>query len=394
MANLLKISIDLHSLIFGSLSFLLLFIVISGLTRRKYRDIILPNLADSYDQIIRLSENLRRRYELTLQDRVDIKFPDIRRKKRLYIFKGLKEDLNTPFIPLQILFSIYGDEDNIPDPVIVTYKLSYPDYIRRATVNWFASFGGLITLYLALQYSLKLSLLNSIIYCSIISSLWALYRSRAADWTFGIKDFIASINIFLQNKLGFKNYDYYPGKIPMLISVPHATPPGGEVMVDYISKKIAKRLNAHLIIGKISRTILDLNRKKAHSSPFRRKIRDLIDKNGLVLILDIHGFSKKIKKTEMDVEIGTANLKTAKSEVRDLMTKALKENDIVVSVDSHFKGIHSPGNIINSYGNANTLNALQIEMHKKIRNFKSVKLNKVINGLVNGSIYILEALNK
>ncbi len=376
-------------LIAGYVSIFLLLIVISGLIRRKYKDIILPTLNDSYDQVIRLSADFRKRYGLTLQDRIDIKFSDAKVKKRLYLFKGRKEDVSNPYIPLQIIISIYGDKNSIPDPIIGTYKLSYPDYIRRVTANWFASFVALMTLYLALQQSIKLELLNANIYCSVLSSIWTLYRSRAADWTFGLKDVFTTIKIFLQNKIGGKNYDYHPGKALVLITVPHATTPGGEVLVEYISTEIAKQLNAHLIIGRISRTILDLNRSIARSSPFRRKIRELIEKNGIVLILDIHGFSSKLWKTEMDVEIGTSNLNTAKSEVRDKIEKALKENGITVSVDSYFKGSSIPGNIINSYGNAKTVNALQIEINRKIRSFQSEKLETAINGIIKASQNIL-----
>lgn len=246
-----------------------------------------------------------------------------------------------------------------------------------------------MTLYFALQQSIKLELLNAIIYCSILSSIWTLYHSRATDWTFGLKDVFTSLKILFQNKIGGKNYDYYPGKNPVLITVPHATPPGGEVLVEYIGSEIAKQLNAHLIIGRISRTILDLNRIIARSSPFRKKIRELVEKSGIILILDIHGFSSKLWKPDMDVEIGTSNLKTAKSGIRDIMANGLKEDGIDVSVDTYFKGVNKAGNIINSYGNAKTVNALQIEIHRNIRNFESEKFNKVVEGIIKSSFRIL-----
>lgn len=382
---------NLQLIITGAISLLLFTVVLSGFIRRKYRDIILPNIDDSYDQVIRLSRDFRMRYSLSLLDRVTIKFLDIKVKRKLQIFKARKEEISHPHIPLQTLISIYGDIENIPDPIIATYKLAYSEYIKRATGFWFASFVALMTFYLAMQRSIKLEVLDAVIYCSILSSIWSLFNAKSTDWTFGLKDKLMSIKIFLQKIFGGRNYVYRSGESPILITAPHATSPGSEVLIEYISTEIAKRLNCHLLIGKVSRTILDLNRKIAKSSPFRKKISELIQKEGIILILDIHGFSPNPLNPENDIEIGTSNLKTSCVEIRDSFSNVLNESGMKVGVDNFFTG-ELDGNIINAYGNANKVHALQIEIHREVRSFKSDMLSKVIVGIVTGAKKSIEKL--
>ena len=375
---------DLQLIVTASLSLLFFLIVLSGLIRRKFRDLILPNLDDTYDQVIRLSRDFRMRYGLSPLDRVTIKFLDIKAKRKLQIFKARKDEISHPHIPLQALISIYGDIDSIPDPIVATYKLSYPDYIRRAAAYWFTSFVALMTFYLAMQRSMKLELMNAVIYCSILSSIWTLFNAKSSDWSFGLKDKWISIKIFFQKIVGGKNYVSRAGELPVLITAPHSTSPGGEVLIEYISTEIAKRLNCHLLIGKVSRTILDLNRKKAQSSPFRKKILELIKSEKIVLLIDVHGFSPKPWKPENDIEIGTSNLKTTSTEIRDVFSIIFKDDGMDVGIDNYFTGEYLEGNIINTYGNAKDINALQIEIHRKVRSFKSDKLEKVIDGIVRG----------
>ena len=189
-----------------------------------------------------------------------------------------------------------------------------------------------------------------------------------------------------------KRYREIPGKYkeiegdePVLLTVPHAKMPRGELYLPEIAYEISYSLNTHLLIGDVSRSIIDLNRSEADNHPFRRRIKELLLGEGIRLILDLHG----MRGESLTVEIGTSDGKCAVSLTINIFVKYLKEAGFKVLVDKRFKG-RKKGTIISTFCNPPYVEALQIEIAYYIRRNKELRV-KLINAIEKA---IKEYLNK
>ena len=159
-----------------------------------------------------------------------------------------------------------------------------------------------------------------------------------------------------------KKYIEEKGDKPVLITVPHAKAPGGEDYIPQIAYKTARATGSHLLIGRVSRAELDLNRREAENHPFRRRIKKLVQKGDVKLIIDLHG----MKGEEAIIEIGSSKGKCGKRETIELFKKYLEKNGFTVIVDKRFKGERG-GTIISTYCRPPDIEALQIEVSHGIR---------------------------
>ncbi len=187
-------------------------------------------------------------------------------------------------------------------------------------------------------------------------------------------------------------YKEFPGKYkeiegekPILLIVPHAKMPKGELYTPEIGQEIACSLNTHLLVGDVSRIIIDLNRSEANSHPFRMRIKELLSKKRIRLILDLHG----MKDEEPIVEIGTLNGGSATSHTIDIFRKHLEKAGFKVLIDRKFKG-EERGTIISTFSNPPSVEALQIKFAYYIRNNEELR-DKLTNSIKKG---IEEYLNE
>lgn len=189
-----------------------------------------------------------------------------------------------------------------------------------------------------------------------------------------------------------KGYREIPGKYreiegeePVLLTVPHAKMPRGELYLPEIAYEITCSLNTHLLIGDVSRTIIDLNRSEADNHPFRMRIKELLLGKRIRLILDLHG----MRGESPIVEIGTSDGKCAMALTINIFRKHLREAGFKVMIDKKFKG-KKEGTIISTFCNPPYVEALQIEIAYYIRRNKKLR-DKLINAVKKA---IEEYLNK
>ncbi len=65
-----------------------------------------------------------------------------------------------------------------------------------------------------------------------------------------------------------KDYKEVRGTIPVLLTAPHVQPPRSELLIDHIVTRTAIRSGAIALLGRVSRTKLDLNRQEAARDRF------------------------------------------------------------------------------------------------------------------------------
>ncbi len=178
---------------------------------------------------------------------------------------------------------------------------------------------------------------------------------------------------FSQRILGKpEEYIEFEGEHPILITVPHSKGPGGEDYVYDIAFKLAKRTNANLLIGRVSRCRLDLNRSESDGHPFRKRIRKIVKEKGIRLIIDLHG----MRGEEARVELGSAEGKCVSENTLRIFRETIVAKGFTVDVDKKFKGAKG-GTIISTFCNPPALEAIQVEMTYYIRRDPGSRRNMV-----------------
>ncbi len=165
------------------------------------------------------------------------------------------------------------------------------------------------------------------------------------------------------------------GKNPILITVPHAKGPGGEDYVSYIAYKLATTLDAHLLIGGISRAKVDLNRSEADEHPFRKRIREILTKKKIQIVIDLHG----MRGSEPRIELGSADGRCASKETLEILREEIEARGFSVDIDKKFKGAKG-GTVITTFCNPPEREAVQIEISYYIRQNRELR-NKLAEAL-------------
>jgi len=169
------------------------------------------------------------------------------------------------------------------------------------------------------------------------------------------------------------------GEGVVLLTAPYAAGPIADLLTGEIVEGVSQQSGCPGLVGNISRERLDLNRAQAFDSGFRESIESLTQKNGVRLILDIHG------KESSGVEVGTAVGETASKDTVELVVECLSKYFQVV-VDRKFKGLKH-GSIITTHskkdsnGNYST-EAVQLEFGLKERSSFRKKTVDAISEIV------------
>lgn len=204
-----------------------------------------------------------------------------------------------------------------------------------------------------------------------------------------------------RNNIG-NGYTYIKGVKPIIISVPHSVkqPVRGnyndgygyksaELYTGAIAKIIAEKTGAH-VIYKSSYNGQDDNYSTGET-PYRKKIKEIVNSNNIKLMIDVHGFNDSNKNQV--IELGTAYGKNLlnKKDTLDLVLEALKENNFTtntntkinkVVIDKTFTG--GGNKTLSSYVSSKLkVPSIQMEIGKTYRNVNNMDaFNRIINSLV------------
>lgn len=147
---------------------------------------------------------------------------------------------------------------------------------------------------------------------------------------------------------------YIKGDAPVLITVPHATPPENEPYLKGIATELSGLTRSHALIGGISRKKLDLSREEGKGTEFRARISGL-KAGGLKLILDLHGAKYS------GMFIGTVGGKSASDAAVSSLKEVLKRYGFAVTIDHPGYSGSKPGSIASSYAGPG-IEVLQLEI--------------------------------
>lgn len=141
-----------------------------------------------------------------------------------------------------------------------------------------------------------------------------------------------------------------------------------------IAKYVSKKTDCYYLI-KNEDTGTDPN--KINRDDFKIILRDLISKNKIKMMIDLHGARKE---RDFDIEIGTLGGKMVKQETINRLINCFKEagiNNIVL--DDPFKG----GQISQTIHNNEGIECIQLEINYNYRNIRKIRnLKKICRTLV------------
>ena len=165
------------------------------------------------------------------------------------------------------------------------------------------------------------------------------------------------------------------GEGVVLLTAPHAAGPAADLLTGEIVEGVALHSGCPGLVGNTSRQNMDLNRAQAFDTGFRESIETLTQKNGVRVILDIHG------KETRGVEIGTADGETASKETTAVAVKCLSRY-FQVEVNKKYKGLKHGSIVTTHYRKDNQgsylVEAIQMEFGLKER---STSRNRTISGI-------------
>lgn len=141
-----------------------------------------------------------------------------------------------------------------------------------------------------------------------------------------------------------------------------------------IAKYVSRKTNCYYLI-KNEDTGTDSN--KINRDDFKIILSDLISKNKIKMMIDLHGAKKE---RDFDIEIGTLSGKMVRQETISRLINCLKEvgiNNIVL--DDPFKGGQISQMIYNNTG----IECIQLEINYNYRNIRKIRnLKKICSALV------------
>ncbi len=178
-----------------------------------------------------------------------------------------------------------------------------------------------------------------------------------------------------------KNYKVIQGKIPILLSAPHGVKQvrnkkikWEDAMTGGIVEYLCDTINAFGIIRTCNLNDDPNYNNDSLSLQYKNEINNLIEKNNIVYLFDIHGCSNKYG---FDIAIGTNdgnNLSCNKEEFNNI--KSILATDFSVAIDTKFKA-SKPYTISNYIHNQSNITCIQLEISKKVRE-SPTSLNKFI----------------
>lgn len=172
------------------------------------------------------------------------------------------------------------------------------------------------------------------------------------------------------------------GIIPVILTAPHTMKQHredgsvklSEPFTKAIAMYVANEVEASYLI-KVEDTGVDAN--SLEDEEFKSMLVELINKNHIKLVLDIHGAKSS---RDFDVEFGTLNNLSADfSTIREL-EDAFKENGVMgVRINDPFKG----GGISQAVYANTDIDVIQIEINAKFRNINNEEgLKRICDALV------------
>lgn len=121
---------------------------------------------------------------------------------------------------------------------------------------------------------------------------------------------------------------------------------------------------------------MDSNRD--NHDEYKKELINLVIENNIKLVIDLHGASKS---RDFDIEFGTLNNLSADFSTINELEEAFTENGIKnICYNDPFKG----GSIIQYLYNLKNVDAIQIEINGKYRDFDNIELlEKLVKSLEN-----------
>lgn len=189
-----------------------------------------------------------------------------------------------------------------------------------------------------------------------------------------------------------KDYEYKKGSIPILISAPHTVKQwrnesykSADIYTGALAKTLHESTGAHVIYK--ASTNGDEN-YTTEETEYRKKIKDIVAKNDIKIIIDLHGMSSD---KDSNIDIGTGNSSNinllGKDYMLSLIGSSLGSNNY--TVNKYFSG----GKTYTMSGYCSSklgMPTLQFEINKKYRSsdsesfsYMANKLTRMINELSN-----------
>lgn len=181
---------------------------------------------------------------------------------------------------------------------------------------------------------------------------------------------------------GDNTYEIKTGDCPVIITSAHGIQQKkrnnnyklAEPLTRGIAKYVSRKTECYYLV-KNEDTGVDPN--KNNKDEFKAILTDLIVKNRIELVIDLHGARKE---RDFDVEIGTLDGEMAKQETIDRLVACLKEVGIRrIVLNNPFKG----GQITQTAFKNNKIECIQLEINQNYRNIRKItNLHKICRALI------------
>lgn len=176
-------------------------------------------------------------------------------------------------------------------------------------------------------------------------------------------------------------YDIKIGQIPVILTSAHGIEQekrGGKVklaepLTRGITKYVSKKTSCCYLV-KNEDTGVDPN--KANNDEFKKILLELIEKNHIKLLIDLHGAKKE---RNFDVEIGTLEGRSADAKIVGDLVECLQENGVTkIAFNDPFKGGFITRTVYENCG----INCIQLEINGDYRNLRKINnLKKICKAL-------------
>ncbi|MGC9020335.1 MAG: hypothetical protein ACP5KE_03915 [Candidatus Methanodesulfokora sp.] len=131
-----------------------------------------------------------------------------------------------------------------------------------------------------------------------------------------------------------KAFEFIEGMRPVVLTVPHSSPPFQDKGITGIAREIAKSSGAHLLLSKISRVFVDYNRCSSRIYPARVFLERIIMERRIKGVIDLHSSNM----LEHDVEIGCFSGQTVPKSVLKILEECLRRNNVKYTKEGRFGG--------------------------------------------------------
>lgn len=165
-----------------------------------------------------------------------------------------------------------------------------------------------------------------------------------------------------------REFGYKAGCLPILLSAPHSavhTRCGKLKEEDEYTAGIAR-----LVSGKSGAHVMWLRRRSDedanwdHQSHYKEVLADIVQKNGIWFVLDIHGAAAT---RPFDIAVGTANGKSCSEVAENLIVSTLRDRGLVVEVNPYGFQAAGEGTVTYFARNALRISAVQLELNAHLR---------------------------